>query len=174
MKPIGLIIIVLAIIVVIIGIVLVVMSSSSETATEVATSPVPTATATPTSTTTATPADDASEVDEIILIDVTEGGTSSGTATRQYVDGTFTHQVTATLPDLPEGEFYEGWLVKADNSEFFSTGKMTKSGDEYTLTYTSATNHEDYPLVVITRETVDDETPEEHILEGNLTEMLLL
>ena len=171
-------IIVLACVVVVIGVIWLLMAMQTgsqteevETEEEKVTTPVPTPSAT------ATPVPEeagSSRVETTTITDVT-GGESQGTATRLAEEGKdFTHSVEATLPDLPEGEFYEGWLVKEDDSAFISTGKMTKSGSDYTLDFISATNYQDYPKVVITREKVDDEQPETHILEGTFTERLLL
>jgi len=177
MKILSLLIIILAIVAVIIGIVLLVVDSSYSEETGAVVSPVPTATATPTPASTSSSElddeNDSGEFLETTLSAVTEDG-GSGTATTKFTDGVFTHEVVATLPDLAEGEFYEGWLVTADDSDFFSTGKMTKSGNEYRLTFTAERDYSDYPQVVITREVTDDGVPEEHVLEGNLAEMLLL
>lgn len=173
-------IIILAVVIVIIGVIWFVLArQDTEVSQTEVTVTTPTPTPTSTSTTTAnegttitSEGKEVNTVSEVSLIDVS-GGESTGTATREFTDE-FIHTVTATLPDLPEGEFYEGWLVKADSSDFFSTGKMNKSGDAYELTYTSAEEPVEYPQVVITREKTDDQQPEEHILEGSFAEMLFL
>ena len=165
-------IIILAVIVVIVGIIWFVYASRDEATvtTEVTTvTPTPIATPATSVSVTTTPVDVVA--DTTSLVDVSDGD-GSGTATRDFADGVFTHEVIATLPDLPDGEFYEGWLVTTGNTDFFSTGKMIKSGDEYKLTYTSDTDWQDYPLVVITQEKIEDATPEVHILEGNFAEVL--
>lgn len=104
------------------------------------------------------------------LSDVT-GGTSIGTAYRNQYSSTdgFTHYVTVVVP-RPEGEnFYEGWLVNPTTGDFISTGRMELDADNISnvLTFTSPTDYTDYAKVVITLETIADDTPEEHILEGS-------
>lgn len=96
----------------------------------------------------------------------------SGNATRTYDGTTFTHTVSASLPDPAAGKFYEGWLVQADKKTFISTGALTKDGVAYVLTFSDQSDRRDYPLVVITEETTangTDNTPETHVLEGAFT-----
>lgn len=176
MNKLAFLIIILAIIVVVIGAIIVfAIDKRTETVTtEIVTTPVPTPTVI--AATTPIPSEtsvDTVSVDTITLIDVTDGD-GNGEATREFADGEFIHMVTATLPSPGEGGFYEGWLVKADDSELFSTGKLTKSGDKYALTYTDEVDQQDFPQVVITLEKTEDETPETHILEGTFAEQLLL
>ena len=96
--------------------------------------------------------------------------TGSGTATRVFSDGVFTHTVEANIPDPGEGKFYEGWLVTSTPAlDFFSTGELTKDGDVYVLEYTSTIDEAGHPEVVITEETSAnglDNNPEAHVLEG--------
>lgn len=110
------------------------------------------------------------QIQEIALSDVT-GGTSQGTAQRLFAQGLFLHGVEAQLPDVPAGQFYEGWLVRGEQGntdfQFVSTGKMEKQESTWTLLFTSQTDYTAYNGVVITRETTDDGEPEVHILEGS-------
>ena len=96
------------------------------------------------------------------------GGSSSGVAYLLRDSDKLDHLIDATLPDLSDNEFYEGWLVKKKPTlVFFSTGKMTKQEDgNFQLIYSSNNLYAGHDEVVITREIVDDKTPEEHILEG--------
>ena len=98
------------------------------------------------------------------------GGASSGVAYVLRDNDKLNHLVDASLPDLTGNNFYEGWLVRKNPSLiFFSTGKMSKlENGNFQLMYSSNNLYEGYNEVVITRETVDDKTPEEHILEGNV------
>lgn len=95
----------------------------------------------------------------------------SGKATRIFENGKFTHTVTANLDDPAEGKFYEGWLVtQTPELDFFSTGELTKSEDDYTLEYTADENLSQYNEVVVTEETEADGldgVPEDHVLEGS-------
>lgn len=101
------------------------------------------------------------------LVDVS-GGSSSGTGYVLRENNTLYHYVTAELP-APQGtNQYEGWLVQqTPELVFFSTGVM-ELGDNgiYMLSYQSPVTNEGYDFVVITEETVVDETPGTHILEG--------
>jgi hypothetical protein len=108
---------------------------------------------------------DAQEMANLVAVGTYDG---SGTATRRITDSEFIHTVDAQIADPADGKFYEGWLV--DGASFFSTGKLVKSGDLYTLEYTSDEDQSDYASVVITEETeVDglDGNPEAHVLEGS-------
>lgn len=95
----------------------------------------------------------------------------SGTATRSFAGTTFTHNVRASLSDPVKGKFYEGWLVKKKPTlTFFSTGRMTKEGDVYVLTFIASQNYPEHKDVVITEETESlglDGKPEAHVLEGS-------
>lgn len=83
-------------------------------------------------------------------------------------DGKLYHYVQATLKEPLDGAFYEGWLVnKKPALTFISTGEMMPVGeDSFVLMYEDDEAYEGYNDIVITLETVKDETPEEHILEG--------
>ena len=102
------------------------------------------------------------------LTDVT-GGDSTGTAYTLRKDGQLLHFVEAELPEPAEGSVYEGWLVNQTPLAFFSTGVMNKNKTgTYTLLFTSNETHPKFNHVVITEETVVDETPEKHIIEGTI------
>lgn len=98
------------------------------------------------------------------------GGDGTGVAFALRRDGKLYHTVSASLPDITNGTFYEGWLVRKEPALlFFSTGEMTRLADgTYTLAYTSDSAYEGYDFVVITLEKVKDATPEAHILEGTV------
>lgn len=107
---------------------------------------------------------------ETITLKAVGGFTGSGTGTRIFTNGVFTHIVTANLDDPPSGQFYEGWLVKKQPSlKFFSTGKLVKSEGKYKLNYTQNSTAFDYPNVVITLEKVEDKQPETYVLEGSFS-----
>lgn len=98
--------------------------------------------------------------------------TGSGSATRSFNGQTFSHTVTANIADPAPGKFYEGWLVMPTPSgpNFFSTGKMNKSGNGYNLIYSANQNYPEHVNVVITEETLSqglDNNPEAHVLEGS-------
>jgi len=91
----------------------------------------------------------------------------SAIATRKYESGKFTHMVLADLPDpAAAGTFYEGWLVKGDET-YIPTGKMTIAKGGYLLEFEYPTDLSSYNKVVITLEKTADSKPEKHILEGS-------
>lgn len=103
------------------------------------------------------------DVEKAELEDVA-GGDSSALATRKYESGKFNHTVLADLSEPESGKFYQGWLVKGD--EVLNTGRLTIAKGGYLLEFERSTDYSDYDDVVVTLEEVDDNTPEEHILEG--------
>ena len=104
------------------------------------------------------------DVDKTELKDVS-GGLGSGIAVRKYENGKFEHTVLADLPDPENGMFYGGWLVK--DGQTVLTGKMRVAKGGYLLNFTSDKDYSDYKEVVVTLEKTDDQTPEEHVLEGS-------
>jgi hypothetical protein len=109
-------------------------------------------------------------VSESTILEAVGTYTGSGVATRSWDGVTFTHTVTADLSDPATDKFYEGWLVAPSPLRFFSTGRMTKQGNQYVLTYTAAQDYPEYSDVVITEETTAlglDGEPEAHVLEGS-------
>ncbi|MDX1535927.1 MAG: hypothetical protein R3346_04170 [Candidatus Spechtbacterales bacterium] len=107
------------------------------------------------------------ETEETLLVAV-DGSSSSGIAYRVFEDGVVKHAVTANMPDPAEGNKYEGWLVQPEPLKFFSTGVMEKDmAGNWTLEYEADAEYRSYYRVVITEETAIDETPEEHIIEGD-------
>jgi hypothetical protein len=111
----------------------------------------------------------ARSAEEVRLLDV-EGGTSFALATRSVEEHVFYHTVVAFLPAPPEGEAYEGWLVREQPFDFFSTGALQPRADgTFSLTWQGKPGRDylDYPKVVVTlEETLGDESPESHVLEG--------
>lgn len=101
------------------------------------------------------------------LKDVT-GGTSAGQGSIIRDGENILHMVLANLPDPKGSNKYEGWLVnQSPTLSFISTGVLQKNNNgEYALVFTDQKPYEDYNFVVITEETVIDETPEVHIIEG--------
>ncbi|OGM11980.1 hypothetical protein A2Z22_04845 [Candidatus Woesebacteria bacterium RBG_16_34_12] len=104
------------------------------------------------------------DVEKAELKDVS-GGDGSGIATRKFAEGEFSHTILVDLPD-PEGiRFYEGWLVK--DNETVSTGKLNLAKGGYLLEFQSDTDYTSFNQVVVTLEEKLDKTSEKHILEGS-------
>lgn len=122
------------------------------------------------------PAPGESEISQLVMSDLNaqraaivtvDGSPGSGTAYRLWKNETLSHYVQVSLRQPAEGSAYEGWLVDQSASDFFSTGVMIDNGGGiFTLEYTGDREYPTYLQVVITEETVVDETPETHILEG--------
>ncbi len=105
---------------------------------------------------------------EAALLGVGDGH-GSGTATSQFVDGTFRHVVVATLPSPPEGYAYEGWLIRSKPFDFFSSGRLIQHADDlkWYLLLESSQDRGDYKKVVVTLEPADNNpAPADHVLEG--------
>ena len=94
------------------------------------------------------------------------GGDNTGVATRSFENGEFTHSVVAALPDPEKGSFYQGWLTN-EAGESMSTGKLRIAKGGFILDFTSNKDLSDYSKVMITLEKVDDNKPEESLLEGS-------
>jgi len=74
------------------------------------------------------------------------------------------------LPELPEGYFYEGWLINSDVSPFsvISTGALdNEDGVTYTNVFDSETDYTNHLEYVLTLEPDDgDPAPAEHVASG--------
>lgn len=118
-------------------------------------------------------------VDEVVLnysiagelADVSDGE-GVGFAQAGITEGQYNlDAIVGNVPELEEGYFYEGWIVrKGDNFNFISTGALTYEGDGvYTNVYTSNEDVLDHTFYILTLEPDDgDPAPAEHILEGEM------
>ena len=110
------------------------------------------------------------------LEDVT-GGQSSGEAKAKYVDGQYQLHVTfEDLPELEEGYFYEGWIVRqTPTMDVVSSGALvTNSDGEYVNVFFSSQDYSEHLFYVLTLEPDDgDPAPADHILEGTMKEISL-
>lgn len=100
---------------------------------------------------------------------------ASATAKRGITGDLFTHVIVATLPAIdPSTEYFEGWLVKPDTLEFFSTGEFFYREDgKWGLVWEKKVIEApedlvDYRKVVITKEERGGESAPSpiHLLEG--------
>jgi hypothetical protein len=106
------------------------------------------------------------DVEKVELVDVS-GGAASGIATRKFIEGEFSHSVLAALPDPEPGSWYEGWLVRQEPFEVLFTGILRMAKGGYVLDYSLEEDLTDHGEVIVTLEGVDDQKPEQHILEGS-------
>lgn len=105
---------------------------------------------------------------QVAPLTAVDGSNSSGAAYRLVEDEKLYHAVMASMPDPQEGNVYEGWLVQPSPLQFFSIGVMEKNEEDiWMLEYSTDNEYSSYTKVVITEETVVDETPETHIIEGS-------
>ncbi len=103
------------------------------------------------------------------VLEPVDESNSRGLGYRFVQDGTMLHAVAARMEDPLEGTVYEGWLVQPEPLRFFSTGVLEKNEQgEWVLEFESQEEYPSYTRVMITREFMVDETPEAHILEGDL------
>jgi len=93
-----------------------------------------------------------------------------GLAMRSYDGAKFVHSIEASLPELPAGAWYEGWLAGSDNSEeLISTGRLDKYGEEWRLLYKSEEVPVELNVVVVAIERAEagqDGQMGERVLEG--------
>ena len=110
------------------------------------------------------------DVDKAELSDV-GGGDATAIATRKFENGKYEHNILADLPEIETSEFYQGWLVKgeegSDGYSVLSTGKLRIAKGGWMLNFESSNDYSDYGKVIVSREKVNDTTPETHILEGS-------
>lgn len=104
-----------------------------------------------------------------VLEDVS-GGTATGMAFARYDDTGYEAYATfENLPELDEGFFYEGWVVRKSPMNVISSGALIMENGEYVNRFNSDEDLTDHTFYVLTLEPDDgDPAPAEHILEGTL------
>jgi len=105
-----------------------------------------------------------SDTAERVELKPVEGESGFGVATREVMGGRLYHSVMADLPELGNGEFYEGWLV--DGERRVNVGKLIKEKGGWLLEFVGDEGLVEYDLVVITLEVRDDKSPEKEVLKG--------
>lgn len=108
------------------------------------------------------------------LTDVTTASLASGDAGAKYYDDGAYELVASfiNLPDVTNGEFFEGWLVNPETTKFVSTGVVEYVSEGQVVNNFSATQDyqtQGYTFYVLTLEPDDDDpAPADHVLEGTL------
>ncbi|MFC1649291.1 anti-sigma factor [Patescibacteria group bacterium] len=104
------------------------------------------------------------------LSEIGGGCGCSGMAHAKYDSGGYVVAAEfENLPELEQGYFYEGWVVRKSPQSVISTGKLAKSDGKYTNVYPSEKDLTDHDFYVLTIEPDDgDPAPAEHVLEGTL------
>lgn len=109
------------------------------------------------------------------LEDVTGGSAQGGVSALYDGEKYVLFGEFPVLPELEEGFFYEGWVVrKGLKFSVISTGKLTTLSDADGLfnIYSSKKDLTDHDFYVLTVEPDDgDPAPAEHILEGTLKQI---
>jgi hypothetical protein len=110
------------------------------------------------------------DAQQAILRDVA-GFNSQGIATRKFSDRKFELTILADLPQPDKNHTYQSWLVRGspDSPEFnlISTGQLLPRKGGWVVDFIDNNNLISYAGVVVTMETIQDQTPEKHILEGS-------
>ena len=107
------------------------------------------------------------------LEDVT-GGDASGTASLTWTEESEALIVTATFQDLPEleeGFFYEGWIVRPDPLNVISTGPLEREGSaDWSNLFEASDDLSDHAKYILTLEPDDgDPAPADHVLDGTFS-----
>ncbi len=101
-----------------------------------------------------------------------------GYANRNITSYNILHHVLAVLPKPPQGTFYEAWLIRNPN-ENFSLGRLYRSEEgQYLLTSDWVyfpnelpfSSFEDFPKIVVSLETSEDDVIERRLLVGQFSE----
>ncbi len=113
--------------------------------------------------------------DEIIIdkADLTpkDGTDGVASATISTTEGFFIHQVILKADDPPAGNFYEAWLYKQSQADYYPLGQMIKKDGNFRATNVSELNRQDYSKVLISLEQENigiGIMPKNVIFEGNL------
>lgn len=101
----------------------------------------------------------------------------SGSATLNIDPDNVTISIDVGLLDPPEGQFYQGWVLKTDE-DYRSIGTLLKNNNgRYIATKSTKVLPTDYfepselyNIVVISLETIEDNTIETRVLEGTFTQ----
>lgn len=96
------------------------------------------------------------------------GGNSTGVVQAGYDNNRYIlAAVFENLPELEEGYFYEGWIVRDDPESVISTGQVVEVQGKIVNTFTLEDDLTDHNKYVLTLEPDDgDPAPADHILEG--------
>ena len=106
-----------------------------------------------------------SEVERVNLRDVA-GGTATGVATRDQINGSTEYTVLAALPELSGGQ-YEAWLTRVDGSDPVSLGELRAEKGGFIVEKTTTEDWSERTRVMVTSEAQQDMTPETVVLEGS-------
>ena len=103
------------------------------------------------------------DVEKAKLTDVTGKG-ALAIVSRKFTQGKYEYNLLASLPETEDGKFYQVWLSRQNDQ--ISVGKLEEEKGGWILNFTTGEDKADYNRVTVTRETKDDNQPEEKILEG--------
>ena len=114
---------------------------------------------------------------QIATLNDVSGGASAGAVTRTVSQNNVSFIVNATLPDPPEGQFHQAWVVNRDGA-VLSVGRLSQNQDGSFSLNTSYefdpsetfTLDDMYNTFIVTLEITDDDLIENSLLEGVFTE----
>ncbi len=104
----------------------------------------------------------------VTLKDVS-GGDSAGVATvsEAVEDEAREYSVLAALPEPESGEFYEAYLVSDEAENQILLGRLQQAKGGWMVETSSGVDLGEEAKIQVTREKVNDQTPEEPVLEGS-------
>lgn len=100
------------------------------------------------------------------------GGEAAGVATRVEEGETVSQELLVALPEPEAGEFYEAYLLSDDEeTDPVYLGRLRSMKGGWILEYQLTEENQGMNTVQVTKETTDDQTPEEVVLEGTFEGM---
>ena len=107
-----------------------------------------------------------------------ESGASTGEITRDIEKGIVTRSISISLPEPPEGSFYQAWAVK-DSEDKFPLGNLEETSpgvytldtiNQFDISSFGYLEFEDfYSTTKVTLETQDDDIMEKELFEATFT-----
>jgi hypothetical protein len=96
------------------------------------------------------------------------GSNTSGTAYLLRENGKLFVTAIANMPDAPEGEYFQAWLMKENPRRYYvPLGKLSHFGIGKFITNTALdSDYADFNAVIITLEKNDDKLPERFVMQG--------
>lgn len=103
-----------------------------------------------------------------ILADV-NGGELRGEGGIYRNFGVYNVYAKIKLDKPKNNSFYQAWVSNPKTGEYFSIGKMEPdSVGQYNASYNTDNIHPDFDRIIVTLESIDDNQPEKHIVEGTI------
>lgn len=106
---------------------------------------------------------------KITMIDVI-GSNTSGIAYFLRENGKLFVTAQANMPDAPEGEYFQAWLMKETPRRYYvPLGKLKHNGIGKFISNTALdSDYADFNTMIITLEKNDDKLPERFVMQGSV------